>query len=107
MHFRKNELVKILFFITSVFIFISCGGWSTKEKSEFIHDCKGDKLDDATIEKCKCVYKAISQEFTYQESQDMGLTDLGDFNDKSQPKDSRLEAITPSIKECYKNKEAK
>ncbi len=105
MHFRKNKLVKILFFITSLFIFISCGGWSSKEKSEFIHTCRGDKTDDAEIQKCKCVYKVVSQEFTYQEYKDMSLRSIDDFNRKSQPEDSRFKKITSLISECFKNKE--
>ena len=107
MQFRKNKLVKILFFTSSLFILISCGGWSSKEKSEFIHECKGETSDEAVIDECKCLYKVISKEFTYQEVADIGLKDFFDFRSQSQPEDAKLKRITPSILECYKAKEVK
>ena len=107
MQFRKNKLVKILFLTTSLVIFVSCGGWSSKEKSEFVHECKGETSDEAVIDECKCLYKVVSKEFTYQEVVDIGLKDFSVFKNQSQPEDSKLKRITPSISECYKSKEVK
>ena len=92
------RIIKILPFLIGCFIFTSCGGWASKEKSEFIQDCKGGSDKEELISLCKCVYEVVSDEFTYAEFK--VLNEL-DYNSFSSEDDIRLREITPDIKKCY------
>ena len=80
------------------FIFISCGGWASKEKSEFIQDCKGGSDKEELISLCKCVYDIVSDEFTYSEFKVLNELPYDSFSSED---NIRLEKITPDIKKCY------
>ena len=79
-------------------LFVSCGGWDSKERAEFLQACKGglDKEDLASL--CECVYDNVANEFTYKEYKK--LSDL-DFHSYTAKENERLKKITPDIKECY------
>ena len=114
------RIIKISFILASAFIFVACGGWSSKEKATFMQDCQGGSDKDEQVSLCKCVYDIVSDEFDYSEY--IIMDNIDNPNLKKYLKDtaffyglsfdmkpdillkgeySRLEAITPKIKECY------
>ena len=104
--------------------FVSCGNqWSSKEKSEFTHDCTGgDSDNEKKIAECECIFEVISSGFSYEEAK--ALEDAFDalYSDSSKPQDAeeslnsenlqtnetladlrfKLEKKTRKIKRCYK-----
>ena len=92
------RIVKTFTILISTLIFISCGGWASKEKSEFIQECKGGSDKEELIGLCKCVYEIVSDEFSYEEYKIMSELDSNSFSNSD---NSRLKEITPDIKSCY------
>jgi len=92
------RITRTITILISALIFISCGGWASKEKSEFIQECKGGSDKEELIRLCKCVYKVVSSEFSYEEYKIMSELD---FNSFSNSDNNSLKEITPDIKSCY------
>ena len=92
------RLIKICIFSVSAFIFISCGGWASKERAEFMQECKGGSDKEELISLCGCVYEFIADEFTYEEYKNINELD---FNSFSSSDNEKLKRITPDIRECY------
>ena len=92
------RLKKIFTFTIIIALFISCGGWDSKERAEFLQECRGglDKEDLASL--CECVYDNVANEFTYNEYKKLSDLDYHSFTAKE---NERLKKITPDIKECY------
>ena len=87
-------------FVWSIFILtmISCTGWASKEKSEFIQECKGSSEKKEDIDFCNCVFEALSDKFTYSEYKQISVKAHSEF---TLNEDEKLKDITPKIIDCY------
>lgn len=77
---------------------ISCGGWASKEKSEFIQECKGSSEKQEDIDFCNCVFESISKKFTYADYKKISVKEHSEF---TETENDNLKSITPEIIDCY------
>lgn len=76
-----KQTLKTTLFIATTFLFVSCGGWTDKDKKDFMVSCENMKYEK---EQCNCMLEKASLECsTFDEIQNNQKKMAEIFTDKS------------------------